>query len=133
MSTTKKGLIWASAIFGILAIILYFTSNRQLDSASAALLGTDSVINIQGTVFCAACAVICAVFAAAAILYDFIEKANHIEPPPKEPVLFCYNCGLRKKEDDLTTVKLKTRKGIVEKGICKKCLVLEDVKKKIVE
>ena len=71
-----KKILWVlAAVFGTLAIILYFASLNQLDSSTARVLGTSTIVNIQGTVFCAGCAVICAVFSAAALILTEIE--NH--------------------------------------------------------
>ena len=127
MSSVKKFLIAMAVIFGGLAIYFLISSIRTVE-------GLDfQIVNIQDTVFFGVFAVICAINIVGALIYSLIEKAHNIQPEPKEPVLFCYNCGIRTKEEDLTTVRIKTRKGIQEKGFCKKCLVLPDVKKKIVE
>ena len=128
MKDTMKKFLYAMAIiFGIAAIVLYFTSVKELDKESAAILGVDNVINIQSTVFCAACAIICAINIVGALIFTLLEKIHNIVYE-KEVVLFCYNCGIRKTEDELTTVKIKTRKGIIEKQVCKKCI--EELKEK---
>ncbi len=69
-----KKFLWIMAgIFGVLAIIFYFASLNHLDRDTARLLGTSTTINIQGTVFCAACAIICALNVVGAIILMFIE------------------------------------------------------------
>ena len=72
----KKFLITMAIIFGILAVILYFASLNHLDSNSAKILGTDTTINIQGTVFCAACAIICVINLVGAIILSQLESNN---------------------------------------------------------
>ena len=72
----KKGLFAVSGVFGILAIIFYSSSLNHLNSEEARLLGTDTVVNIQGTVFCAACAVICAIFLVGALILHYFEKID---------------------------------------------------------
>ena len=69
--------LWVSAIiWGLLAIILCVASINKLDRTSAQILGTDSVINIQGTVFAAACAVLCGVSIVGAMILGVLENAN---------------------------------------------------------
>lgn len=70
----KKFLCIMAGIFGGLTIILYFTSLNHLDRDAARFLGTSTTINIQGTVFCAACAVICAINVVGAIILNYIEN-----------------------------------------------------------
>ena len=74
----KKFLIVMGVIFGILSFIFYFTSIKELDSSSASVLGTSSVVNIQGTVFCAACAVLCAVNIVGSIILGSHEKLEEM-------------------------------------------------------
>ena len=62
-----------AGIFGILAIIFYFTSLNHLDRESARILGTSTTINIQGTIFSAACAVICAMNVVGALILTYLE------------------------------------------------------------
>ena len=69
----KKFLIIMACVFGILTIVLYFSSLNHLDKSTARYLGTDTTINIQGTVFCAACAIICAINIVGAIIIHFLE------------------------------------------------------------
>ena len=72
---SKKQILWLlSVIFGILAVILYFASQIRLDRGAAELFKTNTIVNIQGTVFCAASAVICALCAIGAILTGVIEE-----------------------------------------------------------
>ena len=73
-SSGKNVLIAFAIIFGVAAIILFFSSVRQLDSSVARAYGTSAVINIQDTVFCAACAVMCVVNAVGAIVLNSIES-----------------------------------------------------------
>lgn len=70
----KKYLMVAAGISGVLAVVFYFTSLNHLDRESARLLETNTTINIQGTVFCAACAVICAVNVVGAIILHYLEN-----------------------------------------------------------
>lgn len=69
----KKGLLCASGVFGILAVILYFSSLNHLDEKEAKLVGTSTLVNIQGTVFCAACAVICAICLVGALILIYLD------------------------------------------------------------
>lgn len=69
----KKFLMVMAGIFGVATIILYFSSIHKLDSASARYLGISETINIQGTVFCAACAVICALNVVGALILQYLE------------------------------------------------------------
>ncbi len=127
--TMKKFLIVMAVIFGIAAVVLYFTSVIKLDAESASVLGIDSVINIQATVFCATCAIICAINVVGVLIFTLLEKINNIVYE-KEVVLFCDNCGIRKEPEELTTINIKTRKGIKEQHVCKKCMA--ELKEKIV-
>ena len=70
----KKFLNVMSAIFGALTIIFFVSSLNHLDRDTARFLGTSTTINIQGTIFCAACAVICALNFVGAIILNFIES-----------------------------------------------------------
>lgn len=70
----KKFLIIMACVFAVLTIILYFTSLNHLDSKSAKALGVSTTINIQGTVFCAACAIICALNIVGAIILNYLEE-----------------------------------------------------------
>ncbi len=70
----KKFLIAMASIFGILAIIFYFTSLNHLDSYTARALGTSTTINIQGMIFCAGSAVICAINVVGIVLMNFMES-----------------------------------------------------------
>ncbi len=74
---SMKKFLWTMAgIFGVAAIILYFVSIQKLNSSAASFLGTDSVVNIQGTIYCAACAVICACNIIGALLLDAFESVH---------------------------------------------------------
>lgn len=72
----KKFLVVMAVIFGVLTVILYFSSLNHLDSYESRLLGTSTTINIQGTVFCAACAIICALNIVGAIILNQMESLN---------------------------------------------------------
>lgn len=69
----KKFLCIMAAVFGVLTIIFYISSLNHLDYETARIWGTSTVINIQATVFCAACAVICALNVVGAAILSFIE------------------------------------------------------------
>ncbi len=77
LMSRKKTLLWILAIvFGLLAIILYFSSIKELDRETARYLGTGSVANVQGTVFAAACAVLCGVNVVGALILSQMEDNN---------------------------------------------------------
>ena len=124
----KKFLKAMAIIFGILAIFCFFSSGRSVE-------GLDfKVANIQDTVFCATSAISSALNTIGYAIYSLLEKAHGLATEEeKEVVVFCDNCGIRKTEEELKVVKMKTRKGIEEKKICKKCMELDEVKRKIVE
>lgn len=69
----KKFLIVMAIIFGILTIILYFSSINKLDYNTAKLMGTSATINIQATVFCAATAIMCVINIVGALIYQGLE------------------------------------------------------------
>lgn len=69
----KKFLMIMAGVFGVLTIIFYFTSLNHLDNESARILGTSTTINVQGTIFCAACAVICAINVVGALILTYLE------------------------------------------------------------
>ena len=71
--TMKKFMVVMACIFGVLTIVLYFLSLNHLDSYSSRTLGTSTVVNIQGTVFCAACAIICALNIIGAMILHYLE------------------------------------------------------------
>ena len=64
----KKFLIVAACIFGALAIIFYIVSIKEVSGYQIA--------NIQSTVFCAACAIICALNIVGAIILNYLESYN---------------------------------------------------------
>lgn len=70
----KKTFWIMSGVFGVLTIIFYITSINQLDRETARLLGTSATINIQGTVFCAACAVACVINVCAGLISMQLEN-----------------------------------------------------------
>ena len=70
----KKGLFIASGAFGVLAVVLYFASIVKMDSNTARYTGITEVANIQGTVFCAACAIICAVCLVGGLIIHYLEN-----------------------------------------------------------
>lgn len=82
----KKFLYVMAGIFGVLTIIFYFTSLNHLDRDAARFLGTSTTINIQATVFCAACAVICALNVVGAIILTFIENNAVASSAPSVPM-----------------------------------------------
>ena len=84
----KKFLYVMAGIFGVLTIIFYFTSLNHLDRDAARLLGTSTTINIQATVFCAACAVICALNVVGAIILTFIENNAVASSAPSVPISY---------------------------------------------
>ena len=140
----KKFCTAMACIFGVATIILYIMSINKLDSDSARLLGTSATINIQGTVFCAATAIMCVINAVGAMILSVLEdnglisSSDHEEiketssrlQPPQDPtvilatdskdVMFCDICGIR--QNKLNKVMLQTRKGAQEKRLCDKCL-----------
>ena len=145
----KKFLLAMAIIFAILTVVCFISSARTVE-------GLDfKIANIQDTVFCAASAIISAINAVGYTLYSLMEKAHGVIPEeekteeqkeeeakaraerianakPNKVVLFCDNCGIRKSEEELNIVKMKTRKGEVEKKICKECIGLSEVRNKIV-
>lgn len=69
MNDRAKTAVQALAIlFGILAIVLYVFSIREV--------GSIQVANIQLTVFAAACAVMCCVNVAALLVMKYIDSMN---------------------------------------------------------
>lgn len=81
----KKFLIAMACLFGILTIVLYFTSLVHWDGSTARMLGTDTTVNIQGTVFCAACAIICALNVVGAVILSYLESLNYNSRPHYKP------------------------------------------------
>lgn len=74
-----------ACLFGILTIVLYFTSLVHWDGSTARMLGTNTTINIQGTVFCAACAIICALNVVGAVILSYLESLNNNSRPHYKP------------------------------------------------
>ena len=73
-----KKFLWTMAcIFGIATIILYFSSLNHWDEQTSRMLGTSTTINIQGTIFCAACAVITAINVVGAIVLSMLETMEN--------------------------------------------------------
>ncbi len=66
----KSFLIAMAGIFGFAAIVLYFVSIKDV--------GGIQVANVQSTVFCAACAVICAVNTVGAIILNYMESGGSV-------------------------------------------------------
>ena len=66
-----------ACIFGIATIILYFSSLNHWDEQTSRMLGTSTTINIQGTIFCAACAVITAINVVGAIVLSMLETMEN--------------------------------------------------------
>lgn len=64
----KGFLKWMAGIFGILAVVFYFVSIQDVNGLKVA--------NIQSTVFCAACAVICALNVVGAIIFTYLESLS---------------------------------------------------------
>lgn len=73
----KKFCIVMACIFGVATIVLYIMSINKLDRDSARLLGTSATINIQGTVFCAATAIMCVINAVGAMILSAIETQSY--------------------------------------------------------
>ncbi len=76
MEKKRKAFCVLAAVFGILAIVFYFSSIRKLDKNIADLWGIDAVANIQDTVFAAACAILCGINVAGAMILSSLESAN---------------------------------------------------------
>ena len=142
----KKFLGIMALIFGGLAIYLFIDSAKDVGLSF-------QVANIQETVFCAACAVLCAMNIIGAIIIESIESQSRLASVPaqkedkpadnqqepihtpetivasgKKEILFCDICGMR--HDILNKVMYQTRKGPQEKMICDKCM--EENKEKLV-
>ena len=81
----KKFLIAMACIFGILTVILYLTSLNHWDGDTAKWLGTDTTINIQGQLFCVACAIICVINIVGAIILSYLETMNENSHPHYNP------------------------------------------------
>lgn len=140
----KKICIVFAVIFAIATIVLYIVSINKLDNDTARVLGTSAIINIQATVFCAACAVMFVVNCVGAMILSVLEDNGMISSsdreetketpskpqPPQDPtvviatgpkdVMFCDICGIR--QNKLNKVMLQTRKGAQEKRLCDNCL-----------
>ena len=72
----KKTLITFAIIWGIVAVVLFFSSFNKLDSRTAQVFGTSTIINIQATVFCAACVVMCCINAVGAMILSDMEYSS---------------------------------------------------------
>lgn len=94
----KSFLISMAGIFGIAAVILYFVSIRDV--------GGFQVANTQSTVFCAACAIICAINVVGAIILNYMESNGSVSglgsragtsgssiPATNSRVWICAKCG----------------------------------------
>ena len=68
----KKALLVVGGIFGVLAIILYIDSVKDVK-------GFGQVANVQETVFCAACAIICAISIIGSMIISAIENGVDIQ------------------------------------------------------
>ena len=65
-------------VFAIATVILYSASIKELDRDTARYLGTNSVANVQATVFCAATAIMCVINAVGAIIISALEKQTQL-------------------------------------------------------
>ena len=81
MSGKKTFLIAMACVFGALALILYFTSIKELDRETARYLGTGSVANIPGMIFSAACAVLCGLNVIGAVIISAMEENTYYQVP----------------------------------------------------
>ena len=97
----KKFLISMAVVFGALTVVFYISSIRELDSNSAKILGTNSVVNIQATVFCAACAILFVINIVGSIILTSHEKLE-------EEIL-----NLKKEEPLKASMPLNTQNYIV--------------------
>jgi len=70
----KAFLIIMAIVFAIATGVLYNSSLNKLDSYTARQLGVDTTINIQATVFCAACAIMCIINIVGAIIISVVEN-----------------------------------------------------------
>lgn len=61
-------------IFLILAIILFFMSSRKLDPKSAEVLGIDSIMILQPTIYCSTCFFISVINFICAIMVNAINR-----------------------------------------------------------
>ena len=77
MEGAKKTCWIIAGVFLILTIIFYFNSSSELDSYTARQLGTGSVMNLQGTIFTAACAICTVLAALAALILTALEDLEH--------------------------------------------------------
>ena len=74
MSSRQKVLWFLAGLFGVLTVVCFFASVKELDRDSARYLGIDRVANTQMTVFTGACAVLCGVYVASAIIVGAFEE-----------------------------------------------------------
>ena len=68
--------VFLSALFGFLTYIFLQASENKLDMQTSKVLGIDSVINLQGTIFAAASAIICVMCLIGAIVVQAISKSR---------------------------------------------------------
>jgi len=77
----KRTFLWVMAgIFGVLALVFYFTSIKEVSGEASRYLGVSAVANVQGTVFAAACAVLCGINIVGAIVLGGIEDTPSSGP-----------------------------------------------------
>ena len=100
MQSKKTILTFFAVIFGILTLVFYFTSIREVDRDTARYLGVSAVANVQGTVFAGACAVLCGVNVAAAMIIGAMEEINHSSGPSAGYVANEVARAIKKNEDE---------------------------------
>lgn len=69
-----------AGIFGALALAFYFTSIKEVSGEASRYLNVSAVVNVQGTVFAAACAVLCGINVVGAVVLGGIEYASFSAP-----------------------------------------------------
>ncbi len=131
MSKKMKCLYAFAFIFGVLAIVFYGISIRELDSEMQKLFGIEAVANIQSTVFAATCAILCGLNIIGAMILDSVEKKTGIVNQIQQNVAADtgHTDVVDSVEENVVTAQVPEEKVIVpeKNGKCNVCGVDIDI------
>ena len=128
MSTRKTVLVVFAILFAILTLVFYFTSIKEVDRETARYLGISAVANVQGTVFAAACAVMCCINIAGIVILGAVEEHQYTAGPSSSNIGREVADELKRLEKEEEQIKEKEIKEQIEKE-----KVQEEAKKRIEE
>lgn len=131
MSKKMKCLCTFAVIFGVLTIVFYVNSIKELDRDMQRIFGIEAVANIQSTVFAAACAILCGLNVIGAMVLDSVEKKAGAVNQVQQSVAVDaeYKEDMAGVEENVNAVQVPEEKVIVpeKNGKCNVCGVDVDI------